>query len=79
MAGINSVPDEVKWRIAAEFAANLPILYDREFRTVLGDTYDSVEQKAWRYGKVPLSSPPYSNAACRNAGHCHESPLWPGF
>lgn len=47
MAGINSVPDEVKWRIAAEFAANLPVLYDREFRAVLGDTYDSVEQKAW--------------------------------
>ncbi len=47
MAGINSVPDDVKWRIAAEFAANLPALYDRVFRAVIRDSYNTMEQKVW--------------------------------
>jgi hypothetical protein len=47
MAGINSVPDEVKWRIAAEFSATLPALYDRVFRAAIGDTYSTMEQKVW--------------------------------
>lgn len=47
MAGLNSVPDEVKWRIAAEFSAKLPFLYDKAFRSALGDRYDEIEQQVW--------------------------------
>jgi hypothetical protein len=37
----------VKWRIAAEFAAQLPALYDHAFRPALGTRYDEVEQEVW--------------------------------
>jgi len=47
MSGLGSVPDDVKWRIAAEFSAKLPFLYDRAFRQVLGDRYDEIEQEVW--------------------------------
>lgn len=41
------IPDDVKWRIAAEFSAQLPALYDRTFRTVVGREYDRFEQDIW--------------------------------
>jgi hypothetical protein len=44
---ISSIPDEVKWRIAAEFSAQLPALYDRAFRDTVGDRYDEMEQEIW--------------------------------
>jgi hypothetical protein len=47
MAGLSSIPDDVKWRISAEFAAQLPALYDRVFREKLGDQYDEIEQEVW--------------------------------
>jgi hypothetical protein len=47
MADLNSIPDEVKWRIASEFSTKLPFLYDRAFRSALGDRYDEIEQEVW--------------------------------
>ncbi len=47
MAGPGSVPDEIKWRIAAEFSATLPALYDRAFRDAVGERYDEIEQEVW--------------------------------
>ncbi|NMB78946.1 MAG: hypothetical protein GYA23_07600 [Methanomicrobiales archaeon] len=47
MTGPGSIPDDVKWRIASEFSAQLPALYDRTFRTALGDQYDEMEQEVW--------------------------------
>jgi hypothetical protein len=47
MGGESSIPDDVKWRIAAEFSAKLPFLYDRAFRTVVGERYDEIEQEIW--------------------------------
>jgi hypothetical protein len=47
MTGLSSIPDKVKWRIAAEFSAQLPALYDRAFREAVGDNYDEMEQEIW--------------------------------
>ena len=47
MAGLGSIPDEKKWRIAAEFAATLPALYDHGFRETVGKQYDAIEQGVW--------------------------------
>jgi hypothetical protein len=47
MTGPGSIPDEVKWRIAAEFSAQLPALYDKAFRAAVGDRYDEMEQEIW--------------------------------
>ena len=47
MAGPGSIPDETKWRIAAEFSATLPALYDLVFRSKVGEHYDELEQEVW--------------------------------
>jgi hypothetical protein len=47
MTGPGSVPDDMKWRIAAEFSARLPALYDKAFRSTVGDCYDEIEQEIW--------------------------------
>ena len=47
MAGLSSIPDDVKWRIAAEFSAQLPARYDRAFRSIVGKRYDEIEQEIW--------------------------------
>jgi hypothetical protein len=47
VAGLSSIPDEKKWRIAAEFAGTLPALYDRAFRVTVGERYDEIEQEVW--------------------------------
>lgn len=47
MTGIRDIPDEMKWRLATEFAARLPALYDRAFRETVGDRYDGLEQEIW--------------------------------
>jgi len=47
MTGPGSIPDDVKWRIAAEFSAQLPALYDKTFRAAVGDSYDDLEQEIW--------------------------------
>jgi hypothetical protein len=47
MADLNSIPDETRWRIAAEFSATLPSLYDHAFRETAGERYDEIEQHVW--------------------------------
>ena len=47
MADLNSIPDDTKWRIAAEFSATLPALYDHAFREIVGERYDEIEQEVW--------------------------------
>ena len=47
MTGLKSIPDDVRWRIAAEFSARLPSLYENAFREVVGGQYDELEQEVW--------------------------------
>ena len=47
MPDLRSVPDEVKWRIAAKLAALLPAMYEAAFRDVAGKRYDEIEQNIW--------------------------------
>ena len=47
MPDLKSIPDEVKWRLAAQLAALLPALYDSAYRGVVGEKYDEIEQEIW--------------------------------
>jgi hypothetical protein len=47
MPDLKSIPDDVKWRIAADYAARLPPLYDVAFRKVLGNKFDEIEREIW--------------------------------
>jgi hypothetical protein len=47
MPDLKSIPDDVKWRLAAKLAALLPALYEAAFRDVAGDRYDEIEQSIW--------------------------------
>lgn len=47
MPDLKSIPDEVKWRLAAKLAALLPALYEAAFRGVAGERYDEIEQGIW--------------------------------
>jgi hypothetical protein len=44
---LKSIPDEVKWRLAAKLAALLPALYDTAYRGIVGEKYDEIEQNIW--------------------------------
>jgi hypothetical protein len=44
---LKSIPDEMKWRLAAQLAALLPALYDNAYRGVVGGKYDEIEQEIW--------------------------------
>jgi len=47
MPDLKSIPDDIKWRLAADCAARLPALYDVAFRKVLGEKYDEIEREIW--------------------------------
>jgi hypothetical protein len=47
MAGLDSIPDTVKWRIAADFSAQMSARYDRAFRSIVGKRYNEIEQEIW--------------------------------
>jgi len=47
MSDLKSIPDDVKWRLAAKLAALLPALYESALRDVAGDRYDEIEQGIW--------------------------------
>jgi predicted ArsR family transcriptional regulator len=47
MMDLKTIPDGVKWRLAADCAAKLPAMYDLAFRRVVGDRYDEIEQEIW--------------------------------
>lgn len=69
MPDLKSIPDEVKWRLAAKLTALLPALYDRAYRGVVGKKYDEIEQEIWMelscmaLGIVRDLSLPTSNAS----------------
>ena len=52
MPDLKSIPDDIKWRLAADCAARLPALYDVAFRKVLGEKFDEIEREIW----IELSS-----------------------
>jgi len=47
MPDLKDIPDDVKWRLAAQCAASLPAMYDAAFRSVVGKQYDEIEQECW--------------------------------
>jgi hypothetical protein len=47
MPDLKSIPDDMKWRLAAKLAALLPALYERAYRGVVGEKYDEIEQEIW--------------------------------
>jgi len=47
MPDLKSIPDNVKWRLAAEYAARVPAMYDVAFRKILGEKYDEIEREIW--------------------------------
>ncbi len=52
LSDLKSIPDDIKWRLAAECAARIPALYDVAFRKVIGERYDEIEREIW----IELSS-----------------------
>ncbi|MGA2918313.1 hypothetical protein [Methanoregula sp.] len=47
MTELKEIPEEVRWRLAAEFAARLPAIYEAAFRPLVGEKYDEIEQEVW--------------------------------
>ena len=47
MTDLRDIPEETRWRLAAEFATRLPVLYETAFRPVVGERYDEIEQEVW--------------------------------
>jgi hypothetical protein len=47
MTELKEIPEEVRWRLAAEFAARLPAIYEAAFRPLVGEKYDGIEQEVW--------------------------------
>jgi len=47
MTDLRDIPEETRWRLAAECAAHLPVLYEAAFRPVVGEKYDEIEQEVW--------------------------------
>jgi predicted ArsR family transcriptional regulator len=58
MPDLKSIPDDIKWRLAADCAARLPTMYDVAFRKVLGEKFDDIEQEIW----IELSKRAYTIA-----------------
>jgi hypothetical protein len=47
MTGLKDIPDETRWRLAAEFSARMPAMYEAAFRPVAGERYNEIEQEVW--------------------------------
>ena len=58
MPDLKSIPDDVKWQLAADCASRLPAMYDVAFRKVLGVKFDEIEQEIW----IELSKRAYAIA-----------------
>jgi len=77
----------LKWRIAADFSAQLPALYDGAFRNTVGKRYDEIEQEIWMevaktasgYRKGPLPAGWHCAGSCRDDAHRDGFSLWPGI
>ena len=44
---LKTIPDDVKWKLAAQCAARIPLLYEHIFRPVVGNSYDGHEQQVF--------------------------------
>jgi hypothetical protein len=44
---LKDIPEDVRWRLAAEFAGKLPMMYEAAFRPLMGERYDEIEQEIW--------------------------------
>lgn len=47
MTELKEIPEDVRWRLAAEFAARLPAMYEAAFRPLTGEKYNEIEQEIW--------------------------------
>jgi hypothetical protein len=47
MPDLRSIPDETKWKLAAQCAARLPAMYELVFSPEVGERYDEFEQEIW--------------------------------
>jgi hypothetical protein len=47
MTDLKDIPYETRWRLAAEFCARLPAMYEAAFRPVAGERYNEIEQELW--------------------------------
>jgi hypothetical protein len=47
MPDLKDIPDNVRWRYAAECAAKLPVLYEIAFREAFGPKFAALEQDIW--------------------------------
>ncbi|MEI7856927.1 MAG: hypothetical protein WCH85_05420 [Methanomicrobiales archaeon] len=87
MPDLKSIPDDIKWRLAADCAARLPALYDVAFRKVLGEKYDGIEREIWiELLKTGPDDCPGTLIAgkertrrCGEYAHCLYNTLWPGL
>jgi hypothetical protein len=74
MPDLKSVPDEVKWRLAAKLVALLPVLYDGAFRGVVGEKYDEIEQEIWmKLSRMALDIVDDLSLPAENAGELADS------
>ena len=49
MPDLRSVPDDMKWRVATQYAAHMAAIYEKVFRMVIPDRYDDLEQEVWMH------------------------------
>jgi hypothetical protein len=56
MPDLKSIPDDMKWQLAAKLAALLPALYESAYRGVVGEKYDEIEQEIWMGLSTMVSS-----------------------
>lgn len=47
MPDLRTIPDEIKWKLAAQCAAGLPSMYEAVFRPIVKEQYDELEQEVW--------------------------------
>jgi len=47
MTGLKDIPEETRWRLAAEFSARVPAVYDAVFRPALAERYNELDQEVW--------------------------------
>lgn len=47
MPDLDSIPERIRWQVAAKLASTLPVYYDIAFRKEIGERYDEIEQDIW--------------------------------
>ncbi|CAG1005084.1 hypothetical protein METP3_03682 [Methanosarcinales archaeon] len=47
MVSLEDIPFKERWKIASKSASFMPLLYDSQFRKILGEKYDEIERPIW--------------------------------